>query len=94
MSVAAKRNWFDHPAAQGVVVGAAGAVLNRAGIIMGARRNWTPFEITLAIEIVIPFVCTLIICSMLRQRLSHSLYMGGFASLVGGITTLLTIGWD
>lgn len=76
------------------MVGSIGAILNRLGIIAGTKWGWSAFEMSLAIELIIPFVCTFIICAMLRQKLSKSLCMGSFASLVGGITTLLTVSWD
>ncbi len=89
-----KKYSIDSPITQGIIVGSIGAVLNRIGVMSGSKFKWTPFETTLVIELVIPFVCTFVICLMLRQKFKHCFFMSLFASIVGVATTMLTFNWD
>lgn len=89
-----KKYSIDSPITQGVVVGSVGAVLNRVGVMSGNAFKWSPFETTLVIELVIPFICTFVICLMFRQKFKHCFYMSSFASIVGVATTMLTFNWD
>ena len=85
---------LDDPKIQGVIIGAIGALLNRAGVMFGNQLGWTSFAITMGIEIVIPFVCTFVLCLLLKQKILACFQTSVFASLVGALTTLLTINWD
>ena len=87
-------SWRDDSKIQGVIVGAIGAVMNRLCVMFGIHIGWTPFHITMLIEILLPFICTYVICWLLRQSHKDCFITSCFASAVGAITTLLTINWD